>query len=89
MGAPADHVLSFVITHQAPFALLVSASDRPWAVPCPQGTVNVQMLNKCLNFSSLCCVATLMDTLHHLQANTKPFGIQFFMNSPQVAIVTP
>ena len=47
------------------------------------------MLNKCLNFSSLCCVATLTDTLHHLQVNTKPFGIHFFMNSPQVAIVTP
>ena len=35
------------------------------------------------------CVGTLMDTLHHVQANTKPLGISFHMHSYQVAIVTP
>ena len=34
-------------------------------------------------------MSTLRDTLHHVQANTKPLGIAFLMHSSQVAIVTP
>ena len=87
MGAPEDHVLSFVITQQAPFALLVTASVGR---PVPTGHCQYENAQQKLELlKSLCCVATLTDTLHHLQANTKPFGIQFFMNFPQVAIVTP
>ena len=47
------------------------------------------MFIKCLVHSSICYVGTLRDTLHHVQANTKPLGISFYMHSYQVAIVIP
>ena len=47
------------------------------------------MFIKCLVHSSMSCVGTLRDILHHVQANTKPLGISFYMHSYQVAIVTP
>ena len=47
------------------------------------------MFIKCLVHSSMSCVGTLRDTLHHVQTNTNPLGISFHLHSYQVAIVTP
>ena len=55
VGSPEDEVMSFMMTKQSPFALLVASSTGR---PMLRGTDTVDMLSKRLTYAILCCEVT-------------------------------
>ena len=70
VGSPVNEVMSFMMTEQSPFALLVALSMC--CCPMVRGSDTVDTLSKRLTYAILCCEATPKSEPKLMQANDEP-----------------